>query len=60
MKTEIAGELGIANYDSVDKGNLTARQNGYIGSYMTRRLVEMTTVVREIKVALIILDILIL
>ncbi len=41
MKTEIANELGISNYDSMDKGNLTARQNGYVGGYMTRRLVEM-------------------
>jgi len=41
MKTEIANELGISNYESMDKGNLTARQNGYVGGYMTRRLVEM-------------------
>jgi hypothetical protein len=41
MKTEIANELGISNYDSVDKGNLTARQNGYVGGYMTKKLVEM-------------------
>ncbi len=41
MKTEVAGELGIANYDSMDKGNLTARQNGYVGGYMTKKLVEM-------------------
>jgi len=41
MKTEIANELGISGYDSMDKGNLTARQNGYVGGYMTRRLVEM-------------------
>lgn len=41
MKTEIANELGISNYDAMDKGNLTARQNGYVGGYMTRRLVEM-------------------
>lgn len=41
MKTEIANELGISNYDSMDKGNLTARQNGYVGGYMTRKLVEM-------------------
>lgn len=41
MKLEIANELGLSNYDNVDKGNLTARQNGYVGGYMTKRLVEM-------------------
>lgn len=41
MKTEIANELGLSNYDSTDKGNLTARQNGFVGGYMTKRLVEM-------------------
>lgn len=41
MKTEIANELGLSNYDNMDKGNLTARQNGYVGGYMTKRLVEM-------------------
>ena len=41
LKTEIANELGLSNYDQTDKGNLTARQNGYIGGYMTKRLVEM-------------------
>ncbi|WFA10386.1 alpha/beta-type small acid-soluble spore protein [Tissierella sp. Yu-01] len=41
MKLEIANELGLANYDSLDKGNLPSRQNGYVGGYMTKRLVEM-------------------
>ena len=41
MKLEIANELGMANYQQVDKGNLTARQNGYVGGYMTKKLVEM-------------------
>lgn len=41
MKVEIASELGISNYDQLDKGNLTARQNGYVGGTMTKRLVEM-------------------
>ena len=41
MKLEIANELGMANYDAVDKGNLTARQNGYVCGYMTKKLVEM-------------------
>lgn len=30
LKTEVANELGLANYDQADKGNLTARQNGYV------------------------------
>ena len=41
MKLEIANELGMANYEAVDKGNLTARQNGYVGGYMTKKLVKM-------------------
>ena len=41
MKLEIASELGMSNYQQVDKGNLTARQNGYVGGYMTKKLVEM-------------------
>ncbi|QJA10083.1 alpha/beta-type small acid-soluble spore protein [Romboutsia sp. CE17] len=41
MKLEIANEIGLSNYENIDKGNLTARQNGYVGGYMTKRLVEM-------------------
>ena len=41
MKLEIANELGLSNYEIVDKGNLTARQNGYVGGYMTKKLVEL-------------------
>ena len=41
MKLEIANELGMANYQQMDKGNLTAREIGYIGGYMTKKLVEM-------------------
>ena len=37
MKLEIAGELGMSNYENIDKGNLTARQNGYVGGYMTKK-----------------------
>jgi len=41
MKLEIASELGMSNYDTIDKGNLPSRQNGYVGGYMTKNLVEM-------------------
>ena len=41
MKLEIANELGMSNYQQMDKGNLTARQNSYVGGYMTKKLVEM-------------------
>ena len=41
LKTEVAHELGLSNYEQTDKGNLTARQNGYVGGYMTKKLVEM-------------------
>ena len=41
MKLEIANELGMSNYETDDKGNMTARQNGYVGGYMTKKLVEM-------------------
>lgn len=40
MKMEIANELGLSNYNSIDKGNLTSRQNGYVGGYMVKRLIE--------------------
>jgi hypothetical protein len=41
MKLEIASELGLSNYNTIDKGNLPSRQNGYVGGYMTKRLVQM-------------------
>jgi len=40
MKLEIANELGMTNYNSMDKGNLTSRQNRYVGGYMVKKLVE--------------------
>lgn len=41
MKAEIANELGLSNYQNMDKGNLTSRQNGYVGGYITKNLVQM-------------------
>lgn len=40
MKLEIASEQGISNYNTIDKGNLPSRVNGYIGGNMVKRLVE--------------------
>lgn len=41
MKLEIASELGMQNYDAMDKGSLTSRENGYVGGNITRNLVQM-------------------
>lgn len=41
FKNEIAAELGIADYDKIDKGALPARVHGMIGGTMTKRLIEM-------------------
>lgn len=41
FKNEIARELGIENYNEIDKGALPARVHGMIGGTMTKRLIEM-------------------
>jgi hypothetical protein len=41
FKNEIAAELGVQNYDKIDKGALPARLHGLIGGTMTKRLIEM-------------------
>lgn len=40
FKMEVANELGMTNYDQVDKGNLSSRQNGYVGGTMVKKMVE--------------------
>jgi hypothetical protein len=39
FKYEVAGSFGIANYETIDKGNLTSRENGSIGGEMVKRMV---------------------
>ena len=39
MKYEIARELGI-NFKQGYNGDLSSRENGYVGGYMVKRLVE--------------------
>lgn len=38
FKNEIASELGL-DYNG-DKGNLTSRQNGYVGGLMVRKMIH--------------------
>ena len=40
FKEEVASEIGIPNYASIDKGNLPSRDNGYVGGYMVKKMVE--------------------
>lgn len=40
FKEEVASEIGLSNYASVDKGNLTSRENGSVGGYMVKKMVE--------------------
>ena len=30
FKLEVASDIGITNYNAIDKGNLTSSQNGYV------------------------------
>ena len=39
MKFEIARELGI-NFKQGYNGDLTSRENGYVGGYMVKHLIE--------------------
>jgi small acid-soluble spore protein D (minor alpha/beta-type SASP) len=39
FKEEVATEIGIPNYDQIDKGNLTSRQNGSVGGEMVKRMI---------------------
>ena len=40
FKLEIASAVGISNYETTDKGQLTSRQNGSVGGEMVKRMVE--------------------
>ena len=39
FKYEIANELGL-NYNAADLGELTSRQNGYVGGYMVKNMIR--------------------
>ena len=40
FKYEVANEIGVPLKDGYN-GDLTSAQNGYVGGYMTKKLVEM-------------------
>lgn len=40
FKMEVANQLGLTNYEGMDKGNLTSRENGSVGGEMVKRMVE--------------------
>lgn len=39
LKVETANEVGLPDYESQDKGNLSSRQNGYVGGNMVRKMI---------------------
>ncbi len=40
FKYEVANELGINNYQTVDKGQLSSRENGYVGGYKVKKMIQ--------------------
>lgn len=40
FKYEVANELGMNNYQTADKGQLTSRENGYVGGYMVKKMIQ--------------------
>ena len=40
LKTEVASEVGLSDYENVDKGNLSSRQNGSVGGNMVKHMIE--------------------
>jgi small acid-soluble spore protein A (major alpha-type SASP) len=41
LKLETANELGLQNYNALDKGMLPSRVNGSVGGYMVKKLVAL-------------------
>lgn len=41
FKLETASELGISNYDQIDKGLLPSRVNGMVGGMMVRKMINL-------------------
>ena len=40
LKNEVASEVGLQNYENINKGDLTSKQNGSDGGEKVKRMVE--------------------
>ena len=40
LKNEVASEVGLQNYENINKGDLTSKQNGSVGGEIGKRMVE--------------------
>jgi len=40
LKTEVASEVGLSDYENQDKGNLSSRQNGSVGGNMVKHMIQ--------------------
>jgi hypothetical protein len=40
FKYEVASSVGLNDYNTTDKGNLTSRQNGTVGGNMVKHMVQ--------------------
>lgn len=40
LKTEITSEIGLGNYENIDKGDLSSRENGSIGGSVGGSMVK--------------------
>lgn len=47
FKNETAAELGVPNYDELDKGLLPSRVNGMVGGMMVRKMINIAEQVME-------------
>ena len=47
FKNETASELGVPNYDEIDKGLLPSRVNGMVGGMMVRKMINLAEKVME-------------
>lgn len=47
FKLEVAEEIGLHNYQQMDKGWLASRQNGYVGGNMTKKMVAYAELAME-------------